>query len=159
MFNRQIFTPHPGPIPSEGRGRSDLNPRRIQVRFVVIDAKERFIERERHGLRRFEADEQSDAQPRPLRGGDRIELQRGDARFTQRRLRDRQEILQMLARGEFRHHPAIFSMQFDLRGNDVGQDFTIAHDRSAGFIAGSFDGEEGHIVNNRNANCKMPPLQ
>ena len=60
----------------------------------------------------------------------------------QRGLRDGNQISQMLARGEFRHDAAIFGVQFDLRGDDIGQNLAVAHDRGAGFVAGSFNGQQ-----------------
>jgi hypothetical protein len=51
----------------------------------------------------------------------------------------------MLARGEFGHNAAVFGVKFDLRGNDVGQDFSIAHNGDAGFIAGSFNSKQSHV--------------
>ena len=50
----------------------------------------------------------------------------------------------MFARGEFRHHAAVFGVQLNLRRNRVGQNFSVAHDGGAGFVAGSFNGQNGH---------------
>ena len=50
----------------------------------------------------------------------------------------------MFARGEFRNDAAVFGMEFDLGGYDAGQDFSVTNHRHAGFITGSFDGENGH---------------
>ena len=55
-------------------------------------------------------------------------------------LRDGHKIFEMLARGQLRHHAAVFLVEFDLRGDGVGQDFPVAHHGGAGFVAGSFDG-------------------
>ena len=63
-------------------------------------------------------------------------------RFAQRGLRDGNQIPQMFARGQFRHDAAVFGVQFDLRGDGVGQDSSVAHDGGAGFVAGSFKGQK-----------------
>ena len=52
------------------------NPRRIQMRLVMMNAEERFAQSKRHGLRGFEADHQRIRQTRPVRGGDGIKLLR-----------------------------------------------------------------------------------
>jgi len=110
----------------------------------MIDADEWFVQRERRRLRRLQPDEQGVGQSRPLRRRHGVELLNGNARLAQRGLRDGQKIFQVFARGEFRHHAAVFRVQLDLRGDDVGQDFPVAHDGGAGFIAGSFEREQGH---------------
>src|SRR5687767_10891192 len=51
----------------------------------------------------------------------------------------------MLARRQFRNDAAVFRVKFDLRRNNVRQHRPIAHDSSAGFIAGSFEGEQRHL--------------
>jgi hypothetical protein len=82
-----------------------------------------------------------------LRGGDGIELFRFDTRFAKRALRDGHQVPQMFAGGQFRHDAAVFRVQLDLRGNGAGQNPAVPHDRGAGFIAGSFKGQESHALN------------
>jgi hypothetical protein len=48
----------------------------------------------------------------------------------------------MLARRQFRHHPAVPGMKLNLTGNHLGQHPALVNDRGAGFIAGSLDCEE-----------------
>ena len=50
----------------------------------------------------------------------------------------------MFAGGKFRHHATVFGVQLDLRGDGAGQDPAIAHDGGAGFVAGSFKGQQDH---------------
>ena len=116
------------------------------MRLVMVDADEWLAQRERHRLRRLETDEQRDAQPRPLRRSDGVELRGRNFRLNQRGLRHGQKIFQMLARGKFRHHAAVFRMQFDLRRDHVGQHFAVAHHGGAGFVAGSFKREQSHLA-------------
>ena len=68
------------------------NPRRVEMRFVMMDADERFSQREGKGLPRFETDEQRGGQSRPLRGGDGIQLPGGHASLTQSGVRNRLEV-------------------------------------------------------------------
>ena len=73
-------------------------------------------------LRGLEADHQRAGQARAVRGGDGIELVRRRSRASRKAVRATgHQIAQMLARGQFRHHAAVFGVQADLRGNDVGQ--------------------------------------
>ena len=101
------------------------------------------------GLRGLETDEQRVRQTRPLRGGDGVQLSDRNSGCAQRRLRDGNQIPQMFARGEFRHDAAVFGVELDLRGNDAGQNLAVANHRHAGFIAGSFDGEQRHFISRR----------
>ena len=112
------------------------------MRFVMVDADERFPQGERDGLRGLESDEQGHRQTRPLRGGNGVELLRLHTRFAQRGLHDGNQIPQMFAGGEFRHDAAVFGVQLDLRGDGAGQNPAVAHDGGAGFVAGSFKGQE-----------------
>ena len=66
----------PGAAPASFVRSSAANPRRIQMRLVMMDADERFAQGKGDGLRGFEADEQRRRQSRPLRGGNGIELRR-----------------------------------------------------------------------------------
>jgi hypothetical protein len=52
----------------------------------------------------------------------------------------------MFAGGKFRHNAAVFGMHLDLRGDGAGQNLAIAHNRGAGFVAGSFKGQQGHVI-------------
>src|SRR5579885_532470 len=142
----------------------DPNPGRIEMSLVMVDAQEGFFQSEGDRLRCFETDQQRDGQARSARGGHGVKLNgpaaqarlRRDrragsvfARFLQSRARHWQQIFQMLARGQFGHHAAVFGMKLNLRGDDVTQDAAVAHDSGAGFIAGSFNGQKGHSLNFR----------
>ena len=104
----------------------------------MIDTNKRLAQSESRSLRGLESDKQGIRQTWTLRRRDGVELRAGNSRFPQGRLRDGQQIFQMLARGEFGHNPTVFSVQGDLRSDDVGKNCPIAHNRSAGFITGSF---------------------
>ena len=114
------------------------------MRLVMVDAHEWFPQGERDGLRGLESNEQGHRQARPLRGGNSIKFFRRHVRFAQRGLHHRDQVAQMFAGGKFRHDAAVFGVQFDLRGDGAGQNPAVAHDRGAGFVAGSFKGQQGH---------------
>jgi hypothetical protein len=80
-----------------------------------------------------------------LCGGDGIKLLRLHTRFVQCSLDDGHQIPQMFAGGQFRHNAAVFGVQLDLRGDGAGQNPAVAHDGGAGFVAGSFKGQNSHV--------------
>jgi hypothetical protein len=117
------------------------------MRLVMVDADEWFPQGEGDGLGRLKTNQQRHGQARSLRGGNGIELNRFDTRFAKCALRDWHQITQMFAGGQFRHDAAVFSVQLDLRGDGAGQNRAVAHDCGAGFIAGSFKGQQDHTFN------------
>ena len=57
------------------------------------------------------------------------------------------EMLEMLARGDLRHHPAERLVPLDLRGNQVDADVPVALEQSdRRFIAGRFDTEDRALL-------------
>jgi hypothetical protein len=73
----------------------------------MVNAEDRFAQTERQRLRRLEAGQERVGQPRPARRRHRVQLRRRHLRLAQRLSCHRQEIAQMRARGQFRHHPAV----------------------------------------------------
>ena len=57
-------------------------------------------------------------------------------------LRDGYQVPQMLARGQLGDDAAVFSVELDLRGDDVRQHAPVVDDGDAGFVAGGFKGEK-----------------
>ena len=60
---------------------------------------------------------------------------------------DRDDLAEVFAGGEFGDDSAVFSVDVDLGGDDVGKDVTaVGDDGGGGFVAGRFDGEDfcGH---------------
>lgn len=125
-------------------GASPGNPRRIKMCFVMVDAVERPAEREGGGLGGLETGHERGGQAGALGGGEDIDLRNGDAGTGERGADHREEILEMLAGGEFGNDSTILGVESRLRGDDIGQDFAIANDGGAGFVAGSFDPENDH---------------
>ena len=91
--------------------------------------------------------EQGTDKPGALRCCNRVQAVGAGSRFAQGGSGDGNQISQMFARGQFRHDAAVFGVQLDLRGNDIGQHPAVAHNRGAGFVARGFKGKDGHWLN------------
>src|SRR5205085_8865752 len=97
------------------------NPRRIEMRFVVIDAEERFFQGVGESLAGLKADDESWRKTGALGGGDRIEIAAFDGGQGKGFSGHRQQVAQVFAGGEFGDYSAVFGMQFDLRRNGIRQ--------------------------------------
>src|SRR6266849_5388012 len=118
----------------------------IDMTFDVIDADQRFVQRERHRLRVGNAHQQRTNQARSDRDRDAVDLFFRQARARERLFDDRNDLVQMLARSKFGNHAAKALMSCNLRGNHGRDDLAaITHERSRGLIAGSFDSEYQHL--------------
>jgi hypothetical protein len=94
--------------------RLSADPRRIQMRLVMMHAHKRLPHRKRKRLPSVKSDQERCRQTRPLRRRHGINFLRPQSSLRQRPARDRQQIPQMLPRRQLRHHPAIFRMQLHL---------------------------------------------
>src|SRR5260221_13333790 len=63
-------------VAAPGDGRAPNYPRRIQMRFMMVDADEWLPQRKCNGLRGFKSDEQCHWQTRTLRGGNGVNFGR-----------------------------------------------------------------------------------
>ena len=64
-------------------------------------------------------------------------------RLVERFAHDRNDLAEMLARGEFGDYAAVFAVDVDLRGDDAGEDAAaVGDDCGGGFVAGGFDAED-----------------
>ncbi len=113
----------------------------------MIDAQQRLIRRQRQALGVIDADQQRTDQTRSARHGDGVKLRRGHAGVVQRLIDDVADRLDVGARGEFREDAAVFGVQVDLRGDDVGDNrLAVDHDGGGGLVAGRFNAENcGHV--------------
>ena len=102
------------------RRRAASNPRRVKVRFVMVNAQKRFAQRKRHGFGGLQADHQRAGQPRTARGRHTVQLGRPHLCLAQGGPRDRSQITQVLASGQFRHDTAILGVELNLRRDDIG---------------------------------------
>ncbi len=104
------------------RGQRDLAIRavrfeqhRVHMPLEMIHPDERFAERHREHFAVGDANEERANQARAARDGNRIHITQLNARLPDRLAHHRHDLPQVLARGEFRHHAAIFSVDIDLR--------------------------------------------
>ena len=77
--------------------------------------------------------------------GDAIQLAGRGPGGAQHLAQQRQQPLDMVAGGQFRHHPAVDAVQLDLAENGVRQQAAFAVEHGGGaFITGGFEGEDFH---------------
>jgi hypothetical protein len=115
----------------------------MDVAFEVVDRDERFVEREGEGFGVEDADEQRAGQAGAFGDGDGVEVGEADVGFGDGLADDRDEVAQVLARGEFGNDPAVVGVECDLRGDHVRQDDRpMAQDGCGGFVATAFDSED-----------------
>ncbi len=81
----------------------------------------RFLQGEGHGLAGFETDEQRAGQTRAAGGGDSVQVGSFYPGSLKGVLGDGRQIAQVFAGGEFGHDAAVFGMELNLGGNDVGE--------------------------------------
>ncbi len=121
-------------------GRAARNPGRIEMGLVVVNAEERPPQGKRDGLSGLEAHQQGAGQARALGGRHGIEPGGAHPGLRQSGARHRQQVPQVLARRQLRHHAPILGVQRDLGRNDVGQDPPLLDQGGAGLVTGSLDG-------------------
>ena len=95
---------------------------RQQMGFEMIDADERNPGAKRHAFDQRHADQQRADQPGAVGHREAIDIGQGRAGVFQGAVDDRQDILNMLARRQFRHHAAIGPMHAILRRDHIGED-------------------------------------
>jgi N6-L-threonylcarbamoyladenine synthase len=126
-------------------GRVRCQQRRQQVAFQVVHAQHRLVERQPLAARDRRADEQGARQARTLRVRDGIDVGRRDIRSLQRLLQQGDRAADMVARGQFRHHAAIFLVHRHLRVQRMRQQApACVIQGQAGFVTGRFDAENDH---------------
>ncbi|MNP26165.1 hypothetical protein D3C76_1190060 [compost metagenome] len=119
--------------------------RRQQVAFHMMHADRRHAPGERHGLGAGGADQQRPDQAGAGGIGDRIDVCGRTAGLVQHLADQRQHALDVVSRGELRHHAAVDAMQVDLTEQRVGQQAFLAVVKGdAGFVAGGFQPQHSH---------------
>ena len=128
-----------------GEWQAIRQPRRQCMAFQMVDRHQRQSVDEGDGFCRHHADQHAADQPRPARRGDSVEIRKPDPGLFHRPLDDSVHVIEVAARGNFRHDAAIGAMFVDLREHDVGQDAAVFPDhRGCGFVAGGFNAENDH---------------
>src|SRR5690348_236520 len=130
-------------------GRVSLQKNRMHVAFEVIHGHEGLSQREREDFSVSEADEKRADEARTLRHADCIDVSKFDSGLRGGFADDWDDLTQMLARSQLRHHAAILAMDVHLRRDNARQDFYAVGDDCGGrLIAGGFDSENsrGHFT-------------
>ena len=118
--------------------------RALAVRYGVVD-RPNARRPHKHPTARGGAGHQCTDQARPRGIGHAAKLLQTDSGPLDDRLGQGQQITNVVARSQFRHHAAIFRMEFNLAVQYVGEQTALAViDREAGFIAGAFDSQDYH---------------
>ncbi len=123
-------------------GRIFFQQRCQQVAFEVVHADSRHLESESQRGGDTRAHQQCTGQPRPFGVGNAFNILKGAIRFLQHLAGERQDAADMVARGEFRHHAAVFGVHRHLGMQGVRKQAALrVVERNAGFIAGGFDSQ------------------
>src|ERR1700677_4066283 len=127
-------------------GGAGLEKNGVDVAGEMVHGNERLAQREGESFAVGEAHEQRADQARALRDGDGVEIVQGDVGLVDGFADDRHDLTQMFARREFGDAPAVFAVNFDLGGDDAGEDvFAVGDDGGGGFVAGGFDAENEFV--------------
>ena len=95
---------------------------------------------EGQGLGRGHADDQGADEAGPLGHGQAVQVWQAHPGLIQGPLDHRQDVLQMPAGRDLRHHPPIGGMRLELGRHHGGQDPPpVGHHRGRGFVTGGFD--------------------
>jgi hypothetical protein len=120
--------------------RARLEGGRQQVAFQVVDPDDRHAPGIAERAPEASTDQQRPDEARSRRIGNAVNGLRLDARLGQGRLDHRQEALDVLARGELRHHPAVAAVQLDLAEDAIRHEaFFAVVERNRRLVAGGFD--------------------
>ena len=102
----------------------------------MVDGHERDVQRQRRRLGKIDAHEQRPDQSRRVGAGHGIHVGAGASGLVQRAAGQPRNDLQMAARGDLRHDPAVYGVQIGLRKDLVGQHPPpVLHQRHGRFIA------------------------
>ena len=132
---------------SAGNDKADERRLQLRIRQIicrnmsadVMHRHQRHIQRKGRRLRKVHANQNCADQPRRIGHGDRINVLPRQLRSLEGLICQRVDCLNVLPRGDLRHHAAVKLVDRDLRSDAVGQNFTsVAHDGDGSFVAGGF---------------------
>ncbi|MNN20641.1 hypothetical protein D3C81_1339320 [compost metagenome] len=128
----------------EGRRRVGQQ-RREQMALQMMDADHRHVQRETERIGDRSAHQQCAGKPRPLGVGNGVDVLARAAGVVQHLAQQGQHAADMVARGQFGHHAAVFAVHGDLRVQRVREQAGPGViEGQPGFIAGGFDTEDEH---------------
>jgi hypothetical protein len=125
-----------------GRGQE----RGLEVPGDVVDADQRFAVDEGDRLRHLQPHQQRAHEARALGDRDRVEGRVVEPGLGHGAAHHGHDVLDVVARRQLGHHPAVGRMDRDLGGDHVREDgAAVGHHRGRGLVAGGLDGQEdGH---------------
>ena len=125
------------------RQRLRLQVQRRDVAVQVADGDQRQAAREGQRLGGGEADQQRADQAGALGHGDGVDAVESDAGVVQRPLDHGHAQLQVAARGDLGHDPAVAGVQLGLGGDHARQQpSAVVDQRGGGLVAGALDRED-----------------
>src|SRR5579883_907082 len=114
----------------------------VNMTLEMINRHQRFLQRPRQGFRVRNTHQQRARQTRTLRHSQRIHRFKTDTRIGQRLTHYRDDVAQMLARGQLWHNSAVRLMRGDLREHYIRNDLlTRTHDRRRSLVTRAFNSE------------------
>ena len=117
------------------------------MRFQVVDADQRQAAAQRQPFGGVHPDHQRAGQAWAARHGNRIHVPQIQMRLLERRLDDRVDRADVLARGHLRENPAELGVQIHLGGHRIRQDQApVLDDRGGGLIAGGLDPQDAGLA-------------
>jgi hypothetical protein len=123
----------------------------------VVDRGERLAERPRERPGERDPHEERADQAGSRGDGDSVDLLERRSRIVERRLQDRLDVLQMVARRELGNDAAVRAVERDLGGDDVREDArSVLHDSDGRVVAGCLDAEDLHFVNSTQTRLSNP---
>ncbi len=100
----------------------------MHVPLKMIDGHERLAQRLRQCFSVRNSNKQRPHQPRPLRHANRVHVGKLHSRLRERFAHHRHDLAQVFARGQLRHHAAIFPVNINLRSDHAGQNLAPVGD-------------------------------
>ena len=113
--------------------------------FEVMHGDCRNTQRQGQRIGETRPHQQGTRQTRPLRVGDGVKITQGQASLGQHPAGEWNHPPDVIARSQFRHHPAVFGMHGHLAVHGLRKQATPGIEQGqAGFIAGRFDAKDEH---------------
>ena len=120
---------------------------REQMPLQVMHAHQRFAQCKRQRIRHGSADQQRTGQPWAFCIGDCVDVRACSASLAEHFFQQRNHAADVVTRGQFGHHAAVFAVHGDLRIERMRAQAGIGVVQGdAGFVTGGFDAEDQHGV-------------
>lgn len=119
----------------------------VDVGFEMMDGVERLVPEDGEHASGEGADEEGAEEAGGIGNGDVINIILSEAGVAKGFVNDGQDSLEVRAGSDFRNNTTICGENVNLRNDDIADDAgVVADDGGGGFVAGTFDGENFHII-------------